>query len=128
MPAGAFVALIGPSGCGKSTLLRGSRRPGALRAGSAAVFGQPPAVARRQRDVAFCFQDATLFPWRSAIDNVRLPLQVGVRRPPQRRRQDRCWRWSGWPTEPARCRASCPAACASASRSPAPWSAGRSCC
>ena len=74
---GRFVVLIGPSGCGKSTLLRtiGDLLP--VSSGSVAVFGAAPAQARLKRRVSFVFQDATLLPWRTVIDNVRLPLQVG---------------------------------------------------
>lgn len=75
--AGDFVALLGPSGCGKSTLLRliaGLDQPdaGALRWQE----GHAPGVG----EVGFVFQDATLLPWASAADNVRLPLRLrGVR-------------------------------------------------
>ncbi|QCI67499.1 ABC transporter ATP-binding protein [Phreatobacter stygius] len=75
--AGAFVVLIGPSGCGKSTLLRAIADLLPCTEGEVAVFGSEPARAREQRRISFVFQDATLLPWRSVIDNVRLPLQVG---------------------------------------------------
>ena len=77
LPRGAFLTLLGPSGCGKSTLLRVVADIVPPSAGSVAVLGQPPSVARRQRQIGFVFQDATLLPWRNALDNVRLPLQVG---------------------------------------------------
>ena len=48
-----------------------------IASGGIGVFGRTPEQARRARDFAFVFQDATLLPWRSAIDNVRLPLEVG---------------------------------------------------
>jgi NitT/TauT family transport system ATP-binding protein len=45
--------------------------------GRITVLGRTPQEARKQRTFSFVFQDATLLPWRSAIDNVRLPLEVG---------------------------------------------------
>ncbi|MGF1662096.1 MAG: ABC transporter ATP-binding protein [Kineosporiaceae bacterium] len=85
--AGEFVSLIGPSGCGKSTLLRvvaDLQRP---TSGDVSVNGVPAARARRDRSYGFVFQSATLFDWRSVLDNVRLPLEVmGV---PRRERDAR---------------------------------------
>jgi NitT/TauT family transport system ATP-binding protein len=77
---GGFLTLLGPSGCGKSTLLRVIADIVQPAAGSVSVFGQAPATARRDRQIGFVFQDASLLPWRNAIDNVRLPLEVGGRR------------------------------------------------
>ena len=77
VPEGGFVTMLGPSGCGKSTLLRAIADLVPIAGGAIGVFGRPPGEARRARDFAFVFQDATLLPWRSAIDNVRLPLEVG---------------------------------------------------
>ena len=74
---GSFLTLLGPSGCGKSTLLRVVADIVAPTSGSLRVLGQAPGEARRRREIGFVFQDATLLPWRSALDNVRLPLQVG---------------------------------------------------
>ena len=75
---GEFVAILGPSGCGKSTLLRLVAGLDAPQAGDVLVEG---AHGR----VAYVFQDAHLLPWRRAIDNVELPLELrgaarGVRR------------------------------------------------
>ncbi|MDE0111278.1 MAG: ABC transporter ATP-binding protein [Albidovulum sp.] len=75
--SGDFVTIIGPSGCGKSTLLRLVADLVAPSTGSVRVFGKPPEEARLAREFAFVFQDATLLPWRSALENVRLPLEVG---------------------------------------------------
>jgi NitT/TauT family transport system ATP-binding protein len=72
-----FVTLIGPSGCGKSTLLRVIADLLPASNGNAEVLGTTPEQARTRRDIGFVFQDATLLPWRSALENVRLPLEVG---------------------------------------------------
>ncbi|GIL01161.1 MAG: ABC transporter ATP-binding protein [Alphaproteobacteria bacterium] len=77
IPDGALVTMIGPSGCGKSTLLRAIADLVPATAGAITVLGRSPEAARRERNFSFVFQDATLLPWRSAIDNVRLPLEVG---------------------------------------------------
>jgi len=74
---GSFLTLLGPSGCGKSTLLRVVADIITPSTGSVRVLGHAPGEARRRREIGFVFQDSTLLPWRSAIDNVRLPLQVG---------------------------------------------------
>jgi NitT/TauT family transport system ATP-binding protein len=78
VPRRAFVSIIGPSGCGKSTFLRsiGDLNEGAGLGGSLLVNGVSPLEARRNNDFAFVFQDAVLLPWRRAIENVRLPLEV----------------------------------------------------
>ncbi len=65
--SGEFVSLLGPSGCGKSTVLR-------LIAGLAdPSAGQ---IERQARDLGFVFQDATLMPWATALQNVLLPLKL----------------------------------------------------
>lgn len=71
-----FCSVIGPSGCGKTSLLRlcgDLIRPdrGAIRVGSG-----PPAAARAARQVGIVFQEANLLPWRTALENVRLPLEI----------------------------------------------------
>ena len=79
VPQGGFLTILGPSGCGKSTLLRLFANLVTPSAGSVSILGDPPSEARRKRTIGFVFQDSTLLPWRSAIDNVSLPLEVGGR-------------------------------------------------
>jgi NitT/TauT family transport system ATP-binding protein len=76
VPRGEFLTLLGPSGCGKSTLLRlvsGLIQPSE---GSVEVLGTSAANARKQRNIGFVFQDAALLPWRTALENVALPIEV----------------------------------------------------
>jgi NitT/TauT family transport system ATP-binding protein len=84
--AGEFCTLIGPSGCGKSTLLgmlAGLVMPDA---GRLAVAGRPVTKPDPRR-VATVFQEAGLFPWRTALENVEFGLELqGVPRAQRRAR------------------------------------------
>ena len=73
---GEFLSLLGPSGCGKSTFLRVVADLIAPSTGSLKVLDVTPETARLRRDIGFVFQDAALLPWRTAIQNVALPLEV----------------------------------------------------
>jgi NitT/TauT family transport system ATP-binding protein len=76
------VCIVGPSGCGKSTMLKaiaGLLPPVAVQ-GSIAIDGRSPADARAANAFAFVFQDSVLAPWRTALENVRLPLEVARRK------------------------------------------------
>jgi NitT/TauT family transport system ATP-binding protein len=76
---GEFLTIIGPSGCGKSTLLRVVADLLSPAAGTIEIFGDSPVLARRRRDVGFVFQDSTLLPWRTVMENLKLPDEVGRR-------------------------------------------------
>jgi len=72
---GEFVSLLGPSGCGKSTLLKlisGLVRP------SSGMIDWPQSTCDADGSpgpaLGFVFQEPTLLPWRTAADNVQLPL------------------------------------------------------
>ncbi|MGY4305270.1 NitT/TauT family transport system ATP-binding protein [Bradyrhizobium sp. USDA 4369] len=72
--AGEFVTVVGPSGCGKSTLMRmiaGLIAPsrGEIRLGGEIVRGT-------RRDIGIVFQSPVLFPWRTVLENVLIPIDV----------------------------------------------------
>ena len=73
---GEFVSLIGPSGCGKTTLLRVIADLEHITAGSVLVNGVSPHDARLARAYGYVFQAPALFPWRTVLANVKLPLQI----------------------------------------------------
>ena len=73
---GAFVSLIGPSGCGKTTLLRAIADLERPTAGSLLVNGRTAEAARLARDYGYVFQAPALFPWRTVLRNVTLPLEI----------------------------------------------------
>ncbi len=71
---GEFVSLLGPSGCGKSTLLNiigGLLTPtsGGVTVGDVAVRGPLP------KNIAFVFQESTLLPWYTVLENFRVSLE-----------------------------------------------------
>jgi NitT/TauT family transport system ATP-binding protein len=67
--AGEFLSLVGPSGCGKSTALR-------IIAGLIAPTTGTVAWPAAKPEIGFVFQEPTLMPWRTALDNARLPLEL----------------------------------------------------
>src|SRR6476659_3707632 len=71
---GEFVAIVGPTGCGKSTLLNIAAGLLAPAAGSVNVFGSPLGALNRQ--AGYLFQADALFPWKTAIDNVAIGLEI----------------------------------------------------
>ena len=73
---GEFVALIGPSGCGKTTLMRVIADLEKISSGEVLVNGVSPHDARLARAYGYVFQAPALFPWRTVLANVTLPLQI----------------------------------------------------
>jgi NitT/TauT family transport system ATP-binding protein len=71
---GEFIAVVGPSGCGKSSLMKlisGLHPP---LGGTLTVEGKP--VTGPLKSVGMAFQNSNLLPWRTALDNVLLPLEI----------------------------------------------------
>src|SRR5579872_3629329 len=69
-----FVAIVGPSGCGKTTLLKILAGLLGASGGSASLRGTP--IVGPRKDIGVVFQSPVLFPWRSVLDNVLLPVDV----------------------------------------------------
>jgi NitT/TauT family transport system ATP-binding protein len=72
--AGEFVAIVGPTGCGKSTLLNVAAGLLAPAGGRVRIFDAPLSGLNRQ--AGYLFQADALFPWKTAIDNVAIALEI----------------------------------------------------
>lgn len=84
--AGRFVVIVGPSGCGKTSLLMMMAGLRAQSAGTILCHGKPIPAPDPTR-VGVVFQEASLFPWLSAIDNIEFPLSLrGTPKQDMRRR------------------------------------------
>jgi NitT/TauT family transport system ATP-binding protein len=75
--SGSFVCIVGPSGCGKTTLLR--LLAGLTFPSSGEVIFEGERLEHPRRRIGFVFQQSNLMPWRSALDNIRLPLELQAR-------------------------------------------------
>ena len=73
---GDFISLIGPSGCGKTTLLRLIADLEKPTGGILRVNGMLPEEARLNRDYGYVFQSPALYPWRTVVGNLKLPLEI----------------------------------------------------
>ena len=69
-----FMCLVGPSGCGKTTFLR--ILDGLIPYDSGEMLLDGKAVLKPGIDKGFVFQDASLLPWRTVIDNIILGLEL----------------------------------------------------
>jgi len=69
-----FICVLGPSGCGKTTLLRiiaGLENP---TSGTVLIDGE--VVTGPTSRTAMIFQDYSLFPWRTVLDNIAFGLEM----------------------------------------------------
>ena len=71
---GEFLALIGPSGCGKSTLF--NIVGGLLGDYEGRVLVDGKAITGSHHEIGMVFQEESIFPWRTTLDNVAFPLEV----------------------------------------------------
>jgi NitT/TauT family transport system ATP-binding protein len=93
IPSRSFLSVVGPSGCGKTTLLKvlsGVLQP----SGGRVLFdGEAINKGKVQGQVGYVFQRALLLPWRSALDNVMLTLEVARRGMGKAEREEQARRW-----------------------------------
>jgi NitT/TauT family transport system ATP-binding protein len=69
-----FVCLVGPSGCGKSTILRIIAGLEKTDSGRVLFQGQP--ITQPTPKITMVFQLFGLLPWKTALENVEVPLEV----------------------------------------------------
>jgi NitT/TauT family transport system ATP-binding protein len=84
--AGRFVVIVGPSGCGKTSLLMMMAGLRHQTSGSILCAGRTIDAPDPDR-VGVVFQEASLFPWLTAIDNIEFPLSI--RGAPREERRER---------------------------------------
>lgn len=89
-----FICIIGPSGCGKSTLLR--IVAGLEKADSGKVLFRGDLVTKPSPKITMVFQTFGLLPWKSAMENVELPMEVtGIPKDEAKQRAERYLRMVG---------------------------------
>lgn len=71
---GEFVSVLGPSGCGKSTLLNIASGLLAPTTGTVAIQGQT--INGPRPDVGIVFQQPTLLPWQTVLQNILVPVEA----------------------------------------------------
>jgi NitT/TauT family transport system ATP-binding protein len=71
---GEFVVIVGPSGCGKSSVLLAA--DGLVPLSGGAIRIQDKEITKPGRDRAMVFQDASLMPWRTVLNNVAFGLEL----------------------------------------------------
>lgn len=72
--SGDFVAILGPSGCGKSTVLMMVGGLEGPTEGEIRIDGSP--VNGPRLDTGIMFQDSTLLPWKTVLENVLFPIRI----------------------------------------------------
>lgn len=86
---GEFVAIVGPTGCGKSTLLNVTAGLLSPSAGSCRIFGTP--LSGINRRAGYLFQADAMMPWKTALENVAISLEVNGTARSEARKQAMEW-------------------------------------
>lgn len=84
-----FVAIVGPTGCGKSTLLNASAGLIEPAGGSVEVFGT--ALSGLNARAGYLFQQDALMPWKTAIENVAIGLEIAGTKRAEARERAQSW-------------------------------------
>ena len=84
-----FVAIIGPTGCGKSTLLNAAAGLLAPASGCVEIFGRP--LSGLNRRAGYLFQQDALMPWKTAVDNVAIGLEIAGTAKSEAKERARSW-------------------------------------
>jgi NitT/TauT family transport system ATP-binding protein len=71
---GEFVSILGPSGCGKSTLLM--MVAGLEKANGGRIMAGGTSITEPRSEIGIVFQDPTLLPWKTSLQNVLFPIEM----------------------------------------------------
>jgi NitT/TauT family transport system ATP-binding protein len=86
---GEFVAIVGPTGCGKSTLLNAAA--GLLRPADGSVTVFVERLSGINAKAGYLFQQDALMPWKTAIENIAIAIEVGGASTASARQRARDW-------------------------------------
>ena len=86
---GEFVAIVGPTGCGKSTLLNVTAGLFPPSQGRVEIFGA--SLPGLNRQAGYLFQSDSLFPWKTALENVAIGLETAGTPQGEARRRAQEW-------------------------------------
>ncbi|MDY0275456.1 MAG: ABC transporter ATP-binding protein [Desulfomicrobium sp.] len=73
IPENSFTVIVGPSGCGKSTLLR--IMAGLEKCSSGKIVYRNKNQEKPRKEIGMIFQEYSLFPWRTILDNVCMGME-----------------------------------------------------
>jgi NitT/TauT family transport system ATP-binding protein len=86
---GEFVAIVGPTGCGKTTLLNVAAGLFAPTSGRVDIFAGP--LTGLNRAAGYLFQAEALFPWKTALDNVAIGVEIAGTGKAEARERAEAW-------------------------------------